>query len=669
MPHSSPERLVACRLDKSGAVGPAGLDDAIATLVSSLNSGSLIVLSGAGVSTEYPALLPLAIDGQLPGLTGMLAHILLSQIPNHLAATAAEDVRRQNLESLLDEYVRVIGDDALEFLQVFGPSAKSPLRPNYRHFALALLAQHRACREFLTVNFDEMFERAFSMLGVPLTVPENLPDELHGYSLATTEHGREAAVLYKLHGSLLRPGNLLTTVERVATGLPAHKRVVLESLMPANDLLVMGYSNNDLDVFPAINAIGSDRAVVWYELSEPPQSPSVRAFLRKRRHYVVVGDLDAMLRAVLGQLGIGDDGALDAVGARTLSELKRLEGGAIPARTADLYRFRDWYAAQLVPPAAANLMVSHIVSPEKANAREELFTSLVADRVPSELKYAYYAELASRNGNSGQLHEAIKDTRTALNHLPQTRFGHQLREKTRLEQTIRIGGSFLGLFKRKSRLGSLFPAALYLACARLLLALGSRRLGAFYRATFRSMLSFHSGDLWQFIAEGLLEHQVRIQIAARGPVTSRLRRLVPLAARLAEISYRRALDVGHHSAGWNLLCNQRLAEVLMHRHGNCPEEARRLIGRTRELGKTTDSLVQPQEALGPHEGLMSYYEGDTASAIATLRRTYEYYELTQHTSGRVKTMLFLAFCYARTGEWRRADECLLIMRDQLRHYH
>ena len=72
--------------------------------------------------------------------------------------------------------------------------------------------------------------------------------------------------------------------------------------------------------------------------------------------------------------------------------------------------------------------------------------------------------------------------------------------------------------------------------------------------------------------------------------------------------------------------------------------------------------------MGPHEGLLKYYEGKIDRAMETLTKTLQLYEQTRHTSGKVKTLLFLALCSAKQGDREAARDRLRIIKDLLATY-
>jgi hypothetical protein len=140
----------------------------IARVARSIELGRLAFVFGAGVSIEYPSLLPMTVTGRLPGLVDLVLDVLQEKA-GALGEPATCLLRRAKLEHLLDHLHRTIGDEVFKFLTPLGKG-----RPNLRHHALAMLCERFECRRFMTVNFDTLFEDACAR---SLVCPEKEDDE------------------------------------------------------------------------------------------------------------------------------------------------------------------------------------------------------------------------------------------------------------------------------------------------------------------------------------------------------------------------------------------------------------------------------------------------------------------------------------------------------------
>lgn len=145
--------------------------------VESLRSKSLIFFFGAGLSREYPSLCPTSWStDDMPGLNKLLTEAMI----RHIIGMSDKDrelikqqVRGMGLEQILEHFRVIVGQEALDFLNIFqSVPGGIKLSPNYRHYALALFARERKCMHFITLNFDTFLEEAFQRLGISLIVPE-----------------------------------------------------------------------------------------------------------------------------------------------------------------------------------------------------------------------------------------------------------------------------------------------------------------------------------------------------------------------------------------------------------------------------------------------------------------------------------------------------------------
>jgi len=629
---------------------------ALNELANSLLSKNLIFFFGAGLSFEYPSLLPLAMNSSLPGLKQSLAEMLVRTIPVDLLKPVTEDLEKLTLEHLLDQCARILGEDALDLLDVLD-ATKLSSSPNYRHYVLALLAKHGLCRYFFTVNFDNLLETAFEDFTIPLLVPEKTDREARGYRTAM-QSSRSQNWLFKLHGTIEKKASLLTTVEKIANGLPTYKQSLLQHLFSAHDTFFIGYSDNDLDVFPFLKRIASAQKIFWYQHSEPPQE-HIRRFLTTRPHHIFVGDLDDILNAVLRQLTLSDNLILSKLNVSSLEEIQEVESSTISRRKDQITAYFGNYQDRLISPEAARLILSNTVGIDKISIRKTLLDSLEFQNLAPTLRYSYYAELAERSYSDGDLSNASKNRKLALSNLPSARFPSNFALRTLLEQKMRLRGDHLASFRKRSRIPSLIIAVVLSLEIRFRLLLQGHRLTSFDRGTFKSMFNFHAGTRWQALTERILLNLAVTSTNGKPSLRRKLKKhIMRVAATVAEFRYRRARKLDRQSAGWNLLHTQRLAEAILHKRGYCSEEARELIFKTRVWGRVEDSSDKPKDYLGPHEGLMLFHQRNYPEAIRILKLTSDYYEKTNHLTGKIKTMLFLALCYRELGDNDQLQKCL-----------
>lgn len=631
---------------------PSNLNTALNVITNSIRAKKLVFFLGAGLSLEYPSLLPLVMKSDLPGLKQLLIKILIHKVPDKLKRPLREELKNLTLEHILDQCSRILGDEALDFLNVLETN-NSKHSPNYRHYFLALLAEHCLCHTFLTVNFDNLLESALNTLNIPLDVPEREDNEEHAYD--TASNSLESKIhLFKLHGTLDKKPNLLTTVEKIGNGLPKYKSKMLKTLFQRYDIFFLGYSDNDIDVFPDIVDVVSNSNVFWYEHNYL-RNRTILKFLANRQHHILIGDLDKILQIVLHRLNLDDTPILSRIGVSYLKEIKRVEFLALPQRRKEIYDFVNKYEKQFISNESANLILSNIISVDKIKVRQQLFNSVNPDKLSPELKYSYYAELAEKHYSDGTLSLAIENRKKAMKHLRSANFSPSSSLRKLLEQKSRLRGDYFSLLKKTYNFLALIPIALLSLEIRFRLLFHGHHLNSFDKGTIRSMFYFHAGSLCQTLVERLLLKRARdYSKQTHDLVFSLLTLLIRLFAGFAENRYRHAIELDRQSAGWNLLHLQRLAEVIMHRKQSCNKEAKELIEKTRKWGRTGETSKRPKEHLGPHEGLLLFYERNYSEAIRILNLTNKYYEKTKHLTGKIKTQLFLALCY-----WELSDKHLV----------
>lgn len=122
-------------------------------------------------------------------------------------------------------------------------------KPNKNHRAIAALADRGHISSIVTTNFDCHIEQCLSDIGVPFVT---LPDESSVETWKDNSRGAQGLVLFKIHGSLDRTASLVATVKAAGRTLSRHKACALRDLLSTRQVLLIGYSGRDYDVFPAL---------------------------------------------------------------------------------------------------------------------------------------------------------------------------------------------------------------------------------------------------------------------------------------------------------------------------------------------------------------------------------------------------------------------------------
>lgn len=264
------------------------------------------VITGAGISHEYPAVLPIAEAGYLSlGLRNRLLDLLTqASSPGVLLLLPSIQGLLQTLpvEVLLSFVVRVIGYDFLDFYKVLTAETVQPSpEPTFTHHFIAALAEAKAVTSVLTFNFDNLHERALYQRGVPFFCPEHAEiEEAEAEVYERAAHHRDLC-LFKLHGTFPPPrwSRFLATLQEVGSGLPPHKEKLVLRICETLNLTFMGYSDNDIDTFPLLLRSSRSSTILWYEkfssVLNGPRFNSVREYLSPRDHLIVTGELSDVL--------------------------------------------------------------------------------------------------------------------------------------------------------------------------------------------------------------------------------------------------------------------------------------------------------------------------------------------------------------------------------------
>jgi tetratricopeptide (TPR) repeat protein len=236
-----------------------GLDATSREVLAALaRSKKLAVLAGAAISRYSPSALPLGgelrdmviVDcvqkSYLSSLDGIMRFLSAFPMGPDLLLGEPDAFQRLAPEVVFAHFV-AIGIDPVPFIRTLLGQATEP---NECHRLLAQLLCRGNIRALITTNFDELIET---------TTSGNVRADL----LTTTIPGTDAPTgLYKLHGTLSVPTSIQIAIQHVALGLSEYKQQFLSIIGASCDLLVVGYSGLDPDIFPNIRDEAKNR-IVW----------------------------------------------------------------------------------------------------------------------------------------------------------------------------------------------------------------------------------------------------------------------------------------------------------------------------------------------------------------------------------------------------------------------
>jgi hypothetical protein len=664
MPHP-PQEWLAHRLAlhrEAPPPGGAALDD----LHASATSGRLVIFCGAGLSREFPSLAPIIGDSGIPGLLSLLREAVLAELPSRLAAAARSLLPDQGFEQFLESVAAVAGDEALDFVQILeAPDS----RPNFRHLAVARLAAAGQLRALVTVNFDTFLERALEELRVPFFVPEEAADEAHAYRRSLHLDGR--LPFLKLHGTLRHRASILTTMETVGLGLPRYKAGALRQLVEGSDILFLGYSDNDVDVFREIEASDLRGTVFWHFLTPPdPALPALEricAFLAARRHWALSGDLDEILAAVLGRIDPAwAPDLLARLGPASFAELAEIEGSRLDPWSAGLLQRSRRQAASWLTPAVSALILRRNLGEadsQQVDLRRDLLAFVDSQAQPRpRVEIAYCNQVAEEIANRGQRTAAIAMRRRLLAKYRGSEHGELaaplLEEKIRLARH-EISGRHLATailhawqIRRALRRPSGLPER------------ERARLGLMLRNRLPATLHRLVQDI--FARELLLQDEG----APASWLLPVLRAARNALSRWAEKSYR-AIAGSDFGAGYRGLAMQRTAELLLLRlEAWTPEVDHLLRGARWRTKRSWRAKEEDDEAqsLGIPDGVRLLYLGNLPAAREHLDRTFRYFARRRDLSGRSQCLLYLAAVFFQLRRPAKARAMLRLRARLKRRY-
>jgi hypothetical protein len=228
--------------------GAPDLGDVQDRLFERLARGQLLLLVGAGASRW----------GGLPSwreVVCALAEDLLPALRRHVPQArerfapprAGERVPIEALLRIPEAYRHLCGEERLvrRLAELFDTSAIDPARLPLQQLLVRL---SRFVPAIYTTNFDDLLERTFSWAGIPCQAVAAAED-LQGWQFDETDgRYRPRFPVYKLHGTLARPGSLVVGETDVLrrSNLAAHPiDLRFCSDVMGRELLLVGYGFAD----------------------------------------------------------------------------------------------------------------------------------------------------------------------------------------------------------------------------------------------------------------------------------------------------------------------------------------------------------------------------------------------------------------------------------------
>jgi hypothetical protein len=436
----------------------------------------------------------------------------------------------------------------------------------------------------------------------------------------------------------------------------------------------MGYSNNDIDVFPVIARTKSNKKVIWHtpkkSILDNQSFKEIIKFLSHREHYILVGDLSKILHNIAERLNLDLSTIIfPKINISSFDEIKIRERELALIRINEINTFIDYYTRKyFFHPATARLILANILEkPGLWEIAEKLLQTLRGD-IPKnnfDLRYAFSSNLGEVYRNAGNLTLAIKERNQAIEYLPYTTYKPERQMSAFIHETIRNGSDYMGLFKHtctKKGLRKVLALKYYLyacycfAVSVLKTRIWRTKLTDFDIGTFTSMLYFECADFFHFIVEGLFYLTLLYATkSSRKFITKILKFFIPIVARISVFFYRLSLQIPLQKSSWFFFQKHRLAEVIMHSRTKNFTEVNRLIEEAKkffEWGRELSMEFSETEGianLGCCLGIKMYYEGNLQEAIGLFIKTFETYKTENHKAGMIKAMLWQAVCQEKMG--------------------
>lgn len=200
------------------------------------------------------------------------------------------------LEPFLRVFQSISGNAPIEgFLEIF--------RWNHyglSHVCLASMLCRSSPSSLVTLNFDYLIEEAaFKVFGdTPAILVGDGSDR--SFEQPVKDSLESPGSLIKPHGTLIPGGGqrgIVATLQQVGVSLSHSKADLVRGALDRGALLVAGYSDNDIDVFPVVASLKSVRTVYWLT----PSLPSVRVcrWLAERHGVVLQATSETLFKELL----------------------------------------------------------------------------------------------------------------------------------------------------------------------------------------------------------------------------------------------------------------------------------------------------------------------------------------------------------------------------------
>lgn len=220
--------------------------------------GGIVLFAGAGISVSPPASCPTwfrLIESVIK--CAAEAHPRIGRLSRCAVDRYGDASKAVKIEAICQILHANLGANFLDALNVLVGGF-----PNADHRAIAELAKRGSLAAVVTTNFDPYIELALHAEGVAFDVHVGNPPRRVQQALVRAK--RDRLPVLKPHGSITEAHSIVLTMRQA--GRPASTEIAraIEGAFKKFTVLLVGYSGNDDDLFPAIlDWSGSAKRVLW----------------------------------------------------------------------------------------------------------------------------------------------------------------------------------------------------------------------------------------------------------------------------------------------------------------------------------------------------------------------------------------------------------------------
>jgi len=223
--------------------------DFLEYLLERINSRSINLFLGAGMSKKLPSNLPLSNEFRALVFEKLCIHEKIGEIYEKYVIQLSSIPFESFVKLMID------GSDFFKFfLSAFGSG-----KPNKNHLLITELVANGLISKILTTNFDIMLEQAVKLRQENLDDLKVVFDEKHFDKLDL--NAMKTPVICKIHGSIQEPSSIRVTLDLISRqSLQQARANILDYFFRTSgkDLLVLGYSCSDkFDINPFLKNLKS----------------------------------------------------------------------------------------------------------------------------------------------------------------------------------------------------------------------------------------------------------------------------------------------------------------------------------------------------------------------------------------------------------------------------